>query len=111
MSFFYVNIDSAFAEDASSDPLQFLIYAMDDGPDTDCKISVNNESATEDLFCILDIMEGDLWLHKINLKYNVPPGMCSYLTFLPHWHYNKQAGPGPTTIWACEIETNRPIYS
>ena len=105
--FFYVNIDSAFAEDASSDPLQFLIYAMDDGPDTDCKISVNNESATEDLFCILDIMEGDLWLHKINLKYNVPPGMCSYLTFLPHWHYNKQAGPGPTTIWACEIETNR----
>ena len=103
--FFYVNIDSAFAEDASSDPLQFLIYAMDDGPDTDCKISVNNESATEDLFCILDIMEGDLWLHKINLKYNVPPGMCSYLAFLPHWHYNKSAGLGPREIYACDIQT------
>ena len=95
--FFYVNIESAYAEKSGSDPLSFLIYAMDDGPGTDCKIPVNKEDS-EDLFCILDIMEGDLWLHEINLKYNVPPGMCSYLTFLPHWHYNKKGGFGPPYV-------------
>ena len=62
-------------------PWIFVLYAMDDGPGTDCKISVNEESGTEDLYCMLDVMEGDLWYHEIELEYNVPPGMCSYLAF------------------------------
>ena len=99
--YFYVTIKSAYytGESNNFNPLDFIIpYAMDDGPGTDCKISVNEESSTEDLFCILDVMEGDLWYHKINLKYNLPEGMCDYLGFLPHWHYNQLVGEGPPFV-------------
>ena len=98
--FFYINLKSAYytGEKDTFNPLDFMIYAMDDGPGTDCKISVNQEGSTEDLYCIMEIMEGDLWLHEINLEYNVPPGMCEYLGFLPHWHYNYKSGQGPPFI-------------
>ena len=99
--YFYVTIKSAYytGESSGFNPLDFIIpYAMDDGPGTDCKISVNEESSTEDLYCILDVMEGDLWYHKINLKYNLPEGMCDYLGFLPHWHYNQVVGEGPAFV-------------
>ena len=98
--FFYINLKSAYYTGDSNtfDPLDFELYAMDDGPGTDCKISVNEESSTEDLFCIFDVMEGDLWYHEINLEYNAPPGMCAYLGFLPHWHYNQAVGYGPKTV-------------
>ena len=105
--FFYVNIKSAFYTGASEtlDPLDFMIYAMDDGPGTACKIPVSEESATEDLYCMFEISEGDLWYHEINLEYNVPPGMCSYLAFMPHWHYNQPTGYGPSTVYECDIQT------
>ena len=98
--FFYINIKSAYYTGDSNtfDPLDFELYAMDDGPGTDCKISVNEESSTEDLFCMFDVMEGDLWYHEINLEYNAPPGMCAYLGFLPHWHYNYAVGYGPLFV-------------
>ena len=98
--FFYINLKSAYYTGDSNtfDPLDFELYAMDDGPGTDCKISVNEESGTEDLFCMFDVMEGDLWYHEINLEYNAPPGMCAYLGFLPHWHYNQEVGYGPKFV-------------
>ena len=107
--FFYLNIKSAYYTGAqgSFDPLDFLIYAMDEGPGTDCKISVNEESATEDLYCMFEISEGDLWFHEINLEYNVPPGMCSYLAFMPHWHYNQPTGrpEDPSEVYECYART------
>ncbi len=98
--FFYVNIKSAYYTGAqgSFDPLDFQLYAMDQGPGTDCKISASEQSSTEDLYCMLDIMEGDLYLHEIELDYNVPPEMCAYLGFIPHWHYNQEVGEGPKTV-------------
>ncbi len=103
--FFYVNIKSAYYTGDSStfDPLDFELYALDEGPGTDCKISVNEQSSTEDLYCMLDVAEGDLWYHEINLEYNVPPGMCPYLGFYTHWHYNQEVGEGPRRV--VEIET------
>ena len=105
--FFYVNIKSAYYTGArgSVDPLDFMMYAMDEGPGTDCKIPISEESATEDLYCMFEISEGDLWFHEINLEYNVPPGMCSYLAFMPHWHYNQPTGYGPSTVYECDIRT------
>ncbi len=106
--FFNVNIKSAYYTGDSNtfDPLDFVKpYAMDEGPGTDCKISINEESATEDLYCILEVAEGDLWFHEINLQYNVPPGMCPYLAFLPHWHYNQAVGLGPRYV--AQYETRR----
>ena len=105
--FFFINIKSAYytGKQGSFDPLDFMLYAMDEGPGTDCKISVNEESATEDLYCMLEVSEGDLWYHEITLKYNVPPGMCSYLAFMPHWHYNQPTGPGALKVYECDIPT------
>ena len=107
--FFYVNIKSAYYTGAqgSFDPLDFQLYAMDQGPGTDCKISANEQSSTEDLYCMLDIMEGDLYLHEIELDYNVPPEMCAYLGFLPHWHYNQEVGAGPKVVYACDQLTRQ----
>ena len=98
--FFFINLKSAYYTGAqgSFNPLDFMLYAMDDGPGTQCKISVDEESSTEDLYCMLDVMEGDLWYHEIELEYNVPPGMCSYLGFLPHWHFNYEVGYGPPYV-------------
>ena len=101
--FFYVDIYGAHyvGEPEGFNPLDFAIYAMDEGPGTKCKISVNEESATEDLYCMMEVAEGDLWHHEIELEYNVPEGMCAYLGFLPHWHYNQPVGAGPATVYKC----------
>ena len=98
--FFFITLKSAYytGGQGSFDPLDFLLYAMDDGPGTQCKISVEEESSTEDLFCMLDVMEGDLWYHEINLEYNFPPEMCAYAGFYPHWHYNQAVGNGPLFV-------------
>ena len=103
--FFYVNIKSAYYTGDSNtfDPLDFALYAMDEGPGTDCKISVNEQSSTEDLYCMLDVAEGDLWYHEINLEYNVPPSMCPYLGFYTHWHYNQDVGEGPRAVIEEEV--------
>ena len=78
-----------------------LIYAMDDGPGTNCKIPVEQES-TEDLYCIMDIMEGDLWFHSLVLEYNVPEDMCDFLDFQVSWHFNQKIGKGPSKVYQCD---------
>ena len=99
-SFFYVNLYAAYYVGEGFDALDSIIYAMDDGPGTDCKIPVEQES-TEDLYCIMDVMEGDLWFHNIVLEYNVPEEMCDYLDFDVPWHFNQRVGEGPPTIYQC----------
>ena len=98
--FFYVNIDSAYYKGKGFDALDAIIYAMDDGPGTDCKIPVEEDS-TGDLYCIIDAMEGDLWFHSIVLEYNVPEGMCDYLDFEVPWHFNQRVGNGPSPVHEC----------
>jgi hypothetical protein len=98
--FFYVNLHAAYYIGEGFDALDSIIYAMDDGPGTDCKIPVEQES-TEDLYCIMDVMEGDLWFHNIVLQYNVPAGMCDYLDFDVPWHFNQKIGYGPQSVYTC----------
>ena len=43
----------------------------------------------------MDVMEGDLFFHQIVLEYNVPEGMCDYLSFDVPWHFNQRVGLGP----------------
>ena len=102
--FFYINLFAAYYTGAGFDPLDAHIYSMDDGYDTDCKIPVEQES-TEDLYCILDVMEGDLWYHKIVLEYNMPSGMCDYFSFDVPWHFNQKVGRGPAAVYACDNYT------
>ena len=97
--FFYVNIKSAHYTGEGFDPLDFLLYAKEEGPGTDCKVQFTDDnSSTEDLFCMFEVAEGDLYLHNIHLEYNVPPGMCNYLSFMVHWHYNYESGDGPPYV-------------
>ncbi len=98
--FFYVNISASYYRGENFNPLDALIYALDEGPGTDCKIPVDAES-TEDLYCVMDIMEGDLWFHRIVLEYNVPEEMCNYLGFDVPWHFNQRVGDGPSTVYEC----------
>ena len=98
--FFYVALKEAYYTGERFDPLDVLMYAMDEGPGTDCKIPVDAES-TEDLYCMMDIMEGDLWFHRIVLEYNVPEGMCDYLSRNVAWHFNQRVGQGPSTVYEC----------
>ena len=99
--FFYVNIKEAYYYGEEFNALDAIIYAMDNGPGTDCKISVNEDS-TEDLYCILDVMEGDLFFHSLVLEYNIPAGMCDYSGFIVPFHYNQEVGIGPETVWKCK---------
>ena len=98
--FFYVNLSAAYYVGENFDPLDAIIYAMDEGPGTDCKIAVGEDS-TEDLYCVLEVMEGDLWFHNIVLEYNVPEEMCAFLSFEAPWHLNQKTGRGPTRVYEC----------
>lgn len=101
--FFYVNFKPGNYEGEGYDSLDALMYAMDDGPGTDCKIPVDQES-TEDLYCLMDIMEGDIWYHSFILDYNVPEGMCDFLSFEVPWHFNQIVANGPSRIYQKECE-------
>ena len=105
-SFFYININNSYYVGEDFDQMQAFIYAMDFGPGTDCKIKKpenSEEGNTEDLYCIMDIMEGDLWFHTIVLEYNVPPEMCDYLGVDVPWHFNQQVGEGPDVVHQCNV--------
>ena len=99
--YFYVNLKPGSYEGEGFNPLDALIYAMDDGLGTDCKIPVE-EKSTDDLYCIMDIMEGDLWYHSLVLEYNVPEGMCDFLDFEVPWHFNQKVGRGPSRVYQCD---------
>ena len=65
-----------------------------------------SESSSEDLYCILDVMEADIYLHGLSIKYNIPTGMCDYVRISPPWHFNQKAGYGPEIIYECDIKIN-----
>ncbi len=100
--FFYVRIKPGSTGGRRS--LRSLFYELEGGVGTDCKIPIDQESS-EDVFCMLEKTEADLWAHSTPLEYNVPPGMCHYLSFRVHWHWNQNAGRGPEIVYKCEKTT------
>ena len=99
--FFYVKLEDAILRGGPEfKPLDYVMYARGQrGIDFDCKIPKDQVSATEDLYCMLEILEGDLYYNDLYLEYNIPPDMCDYLFFETHWHYNKRSGRGPTNVY------------
>lgn len=51
--------------------------------------------STENLICILDLLEGDLVIKDLHLVFNFPEGMCSYVRTRLPWHFNHEILPGP----------------
>ncbi len=104
--FFFMRIADAFYKGRSGvDLLDYEMYESTNGPGYDCKIPVNEESATEDMFCMFEVLELDLFLHELVFEYNAPPGMCNFIEFQPHWHYNRESGYGPTLIYSSSFQT------
>ena len=64
------------------------------------------DNARKDVYCILDMMEKDLYLNRVALVYNVPKGMCNYTVVRPPWHFNQEIGRGPSRLVKCTIKTN-----
>ena len=108
--YFYVVVDNAKSV-RKNDKLDYLLYARDLGPGqaNGCKIA-KSRSSTEDLYCMLDVLEGDLFLQDIELEYSVPKGMCNYLEFKLPWHYNQKIGLGPEHIYSCGEGENAQYY-
>lgn len=63
---------------------------------TRCEITEG--SANQDLTCIVDIPEGDLYFHGLEFVYNVPENMCRYLSRQTYWYYNNEVGYGPRNV-------------
>ena len=111
---FYMDLDKSYYSRKSLEIL-YAISATDDpdsisGPeDDDSKCSIvydpdDNES-TETKICVLDVMEYDLLIDSqdnvLKIAYNLPEGMCNKkITSVP-WHFNRQVGLGPTSIYEC----------
>lgn len=62
-----------------------------------CSIS-STSTSNEDVECIFDVMEQDAYVREIDITYNVPAGMCEFVTVLPSWHFNSSFGEGPSAI-------------
>lgn len=65
---------------------------------TPCGIS-KDSLANEDITCIIEMPEGDIYGKNLELKYNIPNGdMCRYLVTEPYWFYNYEVGEGPSSM-------------
>ncbi|MCB0365627.1 MAG: hypothetical protein H6624_04340 [Bdellovibrionaceae bacterium] len=62
----------------------------------ECKIDAAATDQTLD--CVIEMNEGDLYFHQLQMHYNVPPDMCTYLTRTPYFFYNQEPGIGPSTV-------------
>ena len=87
-SFFYVGVDSEVND---------IAHVHQDGIfGKSCSIDPN--SSLQDIICIVDAPEAEIYMHGLALKYNVPPGMCRYLGQKPYWFWNHEVGYGPSLI-------------
>lgn len=66
--------------------------------DLSCSVDPNTASPKQDIDCIIDIPEAELYHRGLNIVYNVPPSMCNYLRRSTYWFYNVGVGYGPSTI-------------
>lgn len=87
-SFFFVGVDSEVND---------IAHVHQEGLfGTACSIDPN--SSLQDIKCIVDAPEAELYMHGLSLKYNVPPGMCRFLQRKPYWFWNHEVGYGPSAI-------------
>ena len=127
--FFYIDLNKSHYKTSGTPEPLYEISTTEEYGDSDERSSVSNcelehdpdnedyEDPTEDIMCIMDIMEQDFYTgatslaassdqgRNLVLTYNVPSGMCSMVTISPSWHYNQKIGTGARYIFECEKET------
>ena len=119
--FMYLDLDLDYYSQEGVEPPLYEINTSEEYGDSEERDSVSNceiiydedEPASQDMICILDMMENDLLLldggdesggTDISLSFNVPEGMCHQLAIKPAWHFNHKSGNGPPYV--CVIESN-----
>ncbi len=63
----------------------------------DCFIDVS-ASEGQQIDCIVDILEGDLYAYDLQIQFNAPPKLCDFVEVSPAWHWNQSVGTGPTDV-------------
>lgn len=87
-SFFYVGVDSEVND---------IAHVHQEGLfGTPC--AIDPTSSLQDIKCIVDAPEAEIYMHGIVFKYNVPPGMCRFLRRETYWFWNHEIGIGPSSI-------------
>lgn len=64
---------------------------------SECKIA-NGAAAGNDVLCVAEVEELDLFFNNISVQYHVPASMCTYLMVRPYWFYAYEPGIGPTVV-------------
>lgn len=113
-TWFYIDLNEQYYKSQQYDPPLYEISTTEEfGPTrsdrnsrSNCEIEYRSnlesfESFTRDTYCILDLMEHDLFLHAVSLKYNIPEGMCHSVVVRPPWHFNYPVGEGPL-VTSCD---------
>jgi hypothetical protein len=65
---------------------------------TPCQIAMGATNPSNDQMCIIEGMELDQYTHGVSFSYNLPPGMCSYYSWMPYYYYAFQPGDGSAVI-------------
>ncbi len=63
----------------------------------DCFIP-GQQQESKNVVCFVDIPEGVLYTHKLEMQYNIPPGLCENFRLIPAWFWNESSGVGPPLI-------------
>ena len=66
---------------------------------TACEIAATTTPGTAtDVMCLLQLQEGDMYVHGLKLQANVPPNMCTYFRRMPPFFYNFEPGYVEATV-------------
>ena len=60
--------------------------------------TLGTSSTFQDVICIVEAEELDLYMQGYTLQVNVPAGMCSYFEYNPYYYYQFEPANGPTTV-------------
>ena len=63
---------------------------------TSCKIS--STATLQDMRCLVEVSELDLYFNGLSLNYNFPSGKCNYARVKPYFYYRYEPGLGPTSV-------------
>ncbi len=102
---FYVKLTKSTSKVNNFD---YMLYKILSGSTSDfdfsdtCKVAKNG-SANQDLTCVIDVNEKDIFYYPAQFEFVVPPGMCDYVEFGNYWHYNYEVGTGPTSIYIHQV--------
>ncbi|MBN8538531.1 MAG: hypothetical protein J0M15_15885 [Deltaproteobacteria bacterium] len=73
-------------------------YYMSQKNNYDKKCEITLGASSQNVECILDINELDLYFNGVKFQYNIPSSMCSYMSYTPYWYYNWEPGYGPSAV-------------